>query len=134
VGPSSPLERVRRICLALPETNERASHGSPTFFIRDKRSFVSYMDDHHGDGRLALWCASSTDVQQMLATSRPEQFFVPPYVGHLGWIGVRLDRDLSWDEIAGVIADAHAVVMDRLPRPRAAPRPSPPRPRARRST
>lgn len=124
---SSPLDRVRRICLALPETNERESHGSPTFFIRDKRSFVSYTDDHHGDGRLALWCASSSDVQQMLAASRPEQFFLPPYVAHLGWIGVRLDRDLSWDEIAGIITDAHAVVLVKMPRPRAAPK-------ARRST
>jgi len=115
---SSALERVRRICLALPETNERPSHGAPTFFIRDKRSFVTYMDDHHGDGRLVLWCASSSDVQQMLATSRPEQFCVPPYVAHLGWVGVRLDRDLSWDEIAGVIADAHRVVLEKTPRPR----------------
>jgi hypothetical protein len=114
----SPLERVRRICLALPEVHERESHGSPTFFVRDKRSFVTYQDDHHGDGRLALWCASSSDVQQMLASSRPEQFFVPPYVAHLGWIGVRLDRDLSWDEIKGVIRDAHRVVMDKMPRPR----------------
>jgi hypothetical protein len=116
---SSALDRVRRICLSLPEVNERESHGSPTFFIRDKRSFVTYQDDHHGDGRLALWCASSSDVQQMLANSRPEQFFVPPYVAHLGWIGVRLDRDLSWDEIEGVISDAHRIVMERLPRPRA---------------
>jgi predicted DNA-binding protein (MmcQ/YjbR family) len=115
---SSSLPQVRRICLALTEANERESHGAPTFFIRDKRSFVSYMDNHHDDGCLALWCASSSDVQQMLATSRPEQFFVPPYVGHLGWIGVRLDRDLSWDEIAGVIKAAHAVVMAKLSAPR----------------
>jgi hypothetical protein len=114
----SPLERVRRICLTLPDTNERASHGAPTFFIRDKRSFVSYMDDHHHDGRLALWCASSSDVQQMLATSRPEQFFAPPYVAHLGWIGVRLDRDLGWDEIARVIKDAHDVVAQKMSGPR----------------
>lgn len=120
VARSSPLERVRRMCLALADTNERASHGSPTFFIRDKRSFVMYLDNHHDDGRLALWCASSSDVQQMLATSRPEQFFVPPYVGHLGWIGVRLDRDLSWDEIEGVIKDAHLVIIDKMPGPRAA--------------
>ena len=131
----SPLAHVRRICLALPETNERASHGAPTFFIRDKRSFVTYVDDHHGDARLALWCASSSDVQQMLATSRPEQFFVPPYVAHLGWIGVRLDRDLGWAEIAGVIEDAHAVVMDRMPRSRTATKRLPPtRARRRRST
>ena len=117
---SSPLERVRKICLALPHANERASHGAPTFFIRDKRSFVMYLDDHHGDGRLALWCASSSDVQQMLATSRLEQFFVPPYVGHLGWIGVRLDRDLGWDEIEGVIRDAYQLIADKMPRPRTA--------------
>jgi hypothetical protein len=121
----SPLERVRRISLALPDANERDSHGSPTFFIRDKRSFVVYVDDHHGDGRRALWCASSSDVQQMLATSRPEQFFVPPYVGHLGWIGVRLDRDLAWNEVEGVIRDAHRVVADKMPRPRAAKRATP---------
>ena len=118
VRSATALERVRRICLALPDANERESHGAPTFFIRDKRSFVSYMDNHHDDGRLALWCASSSDVQQMLATSRPEQFFVPPYVGHLGWIGVRLDRDLGWDEIAGVIKSAHGVVFARLSAPR----------------
>ena len=115
---SSPLGQVRRICLALPDANERESHGAPAFFIRDKRSFVTYMDNHHDDGRLALWCASSSDVQQMLATSRPEQFFVPPYVGHLGWIGVRLDRDLSWNEIAGVITFAHGVVMAKMPKAR----------------
>jgi len=56
----------------------------------------------------------------MLATSRPEQFFVPPYVGHLGWIGVRLDRDLGWDEIEGVIRDAYQLIADKMPRPRAA--------------
>lgn len=79
---------MRRICLALPDASERASHGSPTFFVRDKRLSVMYMDNHHDDGRLALWCASSSDVQQRLTTSRREQFFVPPYVGHQGWIGV----------------------------------------------
>ncbi|MGH7336857.1 MAG: MmcQ/YjbR family DNA-binding protein, partial [Myxococcota bacterium] len=92
------------------------------FFIRDKRSFVTYLDNHHHDGRLALWCASSSDVQAMLATSRPEQFFVPPYVAHLGWIGVRLDRDLSWDEIEGVINDAHRTVAAKLPRAPGGPR------------
>ena len=131
---SSPFDRVRRLCLALPETNERVSHGAPNFFIRDKRSFVSYMDDHHGDGRLALWCASSSDVQRMLASSRSEQFFVPPYVAHLGWLGVRLDRDLDWDEIAGVIADAHAIVLEGAGRPRKSVTRAPAASKARRST
>jgi hypothetical protein len=102
----SPLERVRELCLALPETNERLSHGSPCWFIRDKRCFVMYLDDHHGDGRLALWCAAPEGMQRALVDSAPEHYFVPPYVGHRGWLGVRLDRDLAWDEIAGAIEDA----------------------------
>jgi hypothetical protein len=106
----SPLERVRRICLALPETNERPSHGSPAFFVRDKRVFVMYLDDHHGDGRLALWCAAPEGMQAMLTDAAPEHYFVPPYVGHRGWIGARLDRDLEWDEIEGVIEDAYLTV------------------------
>lgn len=103
---AAPLERVRRLCLSLPETSERPSHGAPAFFIREKRTFVMYLDDHHGDGRLALWCAAPEGMQRALVESAPEQYFVPPYVGHRGWIGVRLDRDLAWGEIAGVIEDA----------------------------
>jgi hypothetical protein len=102
----SPLERVRELCLALPETTERLSHGSPCWFIRDKRCFVMYLDDHHGDGRLALWCAAPEGMQRALVDAAPEHYFVPPYVGHRGWLGVRLDRDLAWDEIAGAIEDA----------------------------
>jgi hypothetical protein len=100
------LDRVRALCLALPETDERPSHGAPTFFIRGKRSFVMFHDDHHGDGRLAIWAAAPPGVQAALVDASPEHYFVPPYVGHQGWIGVRLDRDLPWDEVAGVIEDA----------------------------
>jgi hypothetical protein len=107
------LERVRELCLALPETNERLSHGAPTFFIRNKKTFVMYLDDHHGDGRLALWCAAPEGVQEELVDAEPERFFVPPYVGHRGWIGVRLDRDLDWDEVAGIIEDAYRHVAPR---------------------
>ena len=100
------LDRVRELCLALPETSERLSHGAPTFFIREKRSFVMFHDDHHGDGRLALWAAAPAGLQAMLVDGAPEHYFVPPYVGHQGWIGVRLDRGLAWEEIAGVVEDA----------------------------
>jgi hypothetical protein len=102
----SPLERVRRHCLALPEATERPSHGAPSWFVRDKRCFVMYLDDHHADGRLALWCAAAEGMQHALVAGDPECYFVPPYVGHRGWIGVRLDRALAWDEIAGAIEDA----------------------------
>ncbi len=104
------LDRVRQICLGLPETNERLSHGAPTFFIRDKKTFVMYLDDHHGDGRLAIWCAAPPGMQEALVAGEPEHYFVPPYVGHRGWLGVRLDRGLDWDELAGIVEDAYAEV------------------------
>jgi hypothetical protein len=113
VGPAereAVLAKLREICLGLPETSERLSHGAPTFFIREKRAFVMVMTDHHGDGRFALWCAAPDGMQKMLVEADPERFFVPPYVGHRGWLGVRLDRGLRWDEVAGIAEDAYAEV------------------------
>jgi hypothetical protein len=104
------LERLRAICLALPETSERLSHGAPTWFVRDKRSFVMLLDDHHGDGRFAIWCAAPAGDQQLLVAADAERFFVPPYVGHRGWLGVRLDRGLDWEELAGIVEDAYCTV------------------------
>jgi predicted DNA-binding protein (MmcQ/YjbR family) len=72
-----------------------------------------FHDDHHGDGRLALWCPAPVGVQSQVVREEPERFFVPPYVGHRGWIGVRLDRDVDWDEIAGVVRDAYRLVVPR---------------------
>ncbi len=106
----TPLDRVRALCLSLPETNERLSHGSPAFFVRDKKTFVMYLDDHHGDGRLALWCAAPPGMQEALVAGEPEHYFRPPYVGHRGWVGVQLDRGLDWSEIAGAIEDAYATI------------------------
>ena len=104
------LQAVRKICLDLPETSERLSHGAPTFFIRDKRSFATVWDSHHGDGRFALICAAPAGMQAALVETDPEHFFVPAYVGHRGWIGVRLDRGFDRDEIAGIVEDADAEV------------------------
>jgi hypothetical protein len=103
------LDRVRAICLALPDTSERLSHGTPHWFA-GKRNFVSYWDDHHQDGRLALWCAAPEGAQRMLCEADPEHFFIPPYVGFRGWLGVHLNRGLDWDEIAGVIETAHRTI------------------------
>ncbi len=105
-----PLRRVRALCMALPEVTERLSHGSPTWFVRDKKTFVSYLDDHHGDGRLAIWCAAPDGVQETLVEQEPHRFFRPPYVGHRGWLGVRLDVDVDWDEMAGIVDDAYRCV------------------------
>jgi hypothetical protein len=104
------LAKLRELCLGLPETSERLSHGAPTFFVREKRAFVMVMTDHHGDGRFALWCAAPDGMQKMLVEADPERFFVPPYVGHRGWLGVRLDRGLHWDELTGIAEDAYAEV------------------------
>ena len=104
------LTRLREICLALPETSERLSHGAPTFFVRGKKAFLMVLTNHHGDGRFAIWCASAPGMQQMLVDGDAEKFFVPPYVGHRGWLGVSLDGALDWDELAGIAEDAYAEV------------------------
>jgi len=104
------LERLRELCLALPETSERPSHGAPTFFVGGKRSFLMVVTNHHRDGRFAIWCAAPDGVQAMLVEADPERFFVPPYVGHRGWLGVRLDRGLDWNELAGIVEDAYAEI------------------------
>ena len=104
------LEKIRELCLGLPETSERLSHGAPTFFVREKRAFLMVLTDHHGDGRFAIWCAAAEGMQELLVESEPERFFRPPYVGHRGWLGVRLDRGLDWDEIAGIAEDAYAEI------------------------
>jgi hypothetical protein len=104
------LRRIRKICLGLPEVSERLSHGAPTFFVRGKRAFLMVLTDFHGDGRFALWCAAPEGMQRMLVEADPERFFVPPYVGHRGWLGVRLDQELDWDELAGIAEDAFAQV------------------------
>jgi hypothetical protein len=113
VGPAKReriLNRLRDICLALPETSERLSHGAPTFFVRGKKAFVMVLTNHHGDGRLAIWCAAAPRMQQMLVDADAEKFFVPPYVGHRGWLGVSLHGALNWDELAGIVEDAYAEV------------------------
>lgn len=106
----NPLERLRRLCLALPETSERLSHGEPTWFIQGKKTFVMYADHHHDD-RVSFWCAAPDGAQEILLGTDPERFFRPPYVGHRGWIGVRLDvPGIDWDQIADLVTDAWRTV------------------------
>jgi hypothetical protein len=100
------LARVRRICLALPEAHEKIAWGAPTFRVRD-RQFVMYLDNHHGDGRLALWIKAPPGAQEALVGADPERFFVPPYVGPAGWLGLRLDRGLDWGVVAGLVRDGY---------------------------
>lgn len=109
VNERAELREVRAICLALPEVTERLSHGSPTWFA-GKKTMVMYLDDHHDDGRLALWVAAPPGVQRDMVEQEPDRFFVPPYVGHRGWLGVRLDRSPDWDEMADIVEEAYRVV------------------------
>ena len=104
-------KRMRAICLALPEVTERPSHGAPTWFVRGKSSFVTlWADGHHEDQFPHLWCAAPPGAQAELTASAPDRFFRPPYVGGRGWIGVRLDRDLDWAEIAELCQDAYRAI------------------------
>ncbi|HYI55360.1 MAG TPA: MmcQ/YjbR family DNA-binding protein [Microlunatus sp.] len=103
------LVRLRSACLALPQTSERPSHGGPAFFIRDKKCFVMFLDDHHDDGRLAIWCAAPDGVQVELVETDPERFFRPPYVGHRGWLGVHL-LTVDDDELAAIVTEAFRTV------------------------
>jgi hypothetical protein len=105
-----PLDRLRATCLALPEVSERLSHGSPAWFVRGKKTVAMFLDDHHGDGRVALWCPAPAGTQAEVVRQEPARFFVPPYVGHRGWLGLRLDVDVDWDEVAGVVEEAYRLV------------------------
>jgi hypothetical protein len=103
--------RLRDICLALPEVTERPSHSAPTWFVRDKKSFVTlWASGHHDDDFPHLWCAGLPGAQEALVGSSPGRFFRPPYVGGRGWIGVRLDGDVDWAELAELCADAYRAV------------------------
>ena len=101
-----PLQRLRKICLVLPEATEKIAWGTPTFRVRDKM-FAMYVDDHHGDGRVALWCKAPPGAQEVLVGADPERFFVPPYVGHKGWVGMRLDVEVDWEEVADHLEESY---------------------------
>ena len=108
-------ERIRPTALKLPEATERISHGAPTFFTAEGRrgkTFASVHDEREwGEGRLCLWAASNPEVRAALIEEKPERYFVPPYVGHRGWLGLRLDIEpIDWDEVAGVVEDAYLQV------------------------
>lgn len=103
---------VREICLWLPQAEEFSSHGSPNFRVCGK-TFATYAVNHHGDGRVALWVPAPSGVQDVCVRGAPEHFFVPPYVGPRGWLGVRLDRGLAWTRVAELVRDAYLHVAPR---------------------
>jgi hypothetical protein len=106
-----PLQRLRTLCLALPDAHEQEAWGEPTFRVR-KKMFAMYADadNHHGRGRPAVWCKARALNQHLLVVAHPDRFFVPPYVGPSGWVGVWLDGDVDWDELAGLLSNGYRLV------------------------
>ncbi len=108
-----PLDRLRALCLAMPGATERISHGEPAWFVLDRRLFVTFADRHHDD-RVSFWCAAPAGAQVAHVSEDPERFFVPPYVGHRGWLGVHLDvPGTDWRAIADIVEDAYRTVAPR---------------------
>jgi len=112
------IERVRKICLALPDTFEKLSHGEPTWFAGG-RVFVMFSNNHHNDGNVAIVCNAPEGAQEALIEAEPEHIYKPPYVGGAGWIGIRLDTGLDWKMITALIEQAHAVTISARLRSRA---------------
>ncbi|MDP9224911.1 MAG: MmcQ/YjbR family DNA-binding protein [Actinomycetota bacterium] len=105
------LIRLRKLCLTLPEAHEVEAWGEPTFRVRNKL-FAMYAsaDSHHGDGRPAVWCKAAPTNQALMVSAAPKRFFVPPYVGPSGWVGVWLDGGVDWAELAELLRDAYLLV------------------------
>lgn len=99
-------QAVREVCLWFPETEEVRSHGQPDFRVRGK-TFATYVVNHHGDGRIALWLNAPEGAQQHYVGAEPKHFFVPPYVGPRGWLGVNLDKGISWRTVAKLVREAY---------------------------
>ena len=106
VMPTQPIDRLRAICLALPEAEEKEAWGDPTFRVRD----TIFAMQKRGDGRISVWCKAPPGSQMVLVGADPERFFVPPYVGPKGWVGMRLDSDPDWDEVAALVRRSYRLI------------------------
>jgi hypothetical protein len=111
---SSPLTRLRKLCLALPDAHEVEAWGEPTFRVRNKL-FAMYAapGNHHGGGRPAVWCKAAPGNQSLMVRAAPDRFFVPPYVGPSGWVGVWLDRNPDWTEVRELLRDSYRLIAPR---------------------
>ncbi len=103
-------DAVREVCLSLPKAIEVKSHGSPDFRIEGGKTFATFVINHHGDGRIALWVPAPPGAQALYTEAEPDHYFVPPYVGPRGWLGIHLDRGLDWGRIAAHVREAFVTV------------------------
>ncbi len=121
--PPSPLARLRKLCLKLPDATEVEAWGEPTFRIRN-RMFATFASatSHHGAGRPAVWIKAAPGNQSLMVDAAPDRFFVPAYVGSVGWVGVWLDRVCQWKELSGLLEDGYHLAAARKPAARKRPR------------
>jgi len=101
------IGRLRKICAALPEANEKLSHGEPTWFAGKGKVFATVDDHHHGAPHLSVWLPMPLGAQEALIDADPERYFRPPYVGPSGWVGVVLDTRPDWGVVAGLVREAY---------------------------
>ena len=107
---AAALAKVRKLCLSLPGSWEKEAWKAPTFRAGD-RMFAMFVDGHHGDGRVAVWCTAPPGFQAAAVADDPDNFFVPAYVGKSGWVGVRLDRGIAWSRVEAVLRQAHGGML-----------------------
>ena len=103
------IQRLRELCLALPEAFEKEAWGECTFRVTGGSMFAMTDNNHHGSNHIAVWLKTPRDLQEMLVSADAKRFFVPPYVGPKGWLGVRLDYKVDWTELAELLRDAYAM-------------------------
>jgi hypothetical protein len=110
--PPSPLTRLRKLCLSLPDAHEVEAWGAPTFRVKNKLfAMYAHANNHHGAGHHAVWVKSTPVNQGFMVRAKPTRYFVPPYVGPSGWVGVRLDGRVNWTELAEVLRDAYDMTV-----------------------
>ena len=107
------LEKVRKICLSLPDTEEKIAWGEPTWRVGG-RLFAMFANNHHRDGRIAVWCNAPEGAQHDIVESDPVHFFVPPYVGVNGWIGMHVDKKLSVKAMTAILVQAYETTKAKL--------------------
>lgn len=110
---ADPVERLRAICMALPEAREKISHGEPAWFAGKGKLFASLDDHHHGAPHLSVWLPAPLGVQEALVAADPKRYFRPPYVGHKGWIAVVLDTKPDWGVVAELVQQGYRLVAHR---------------------
>lgn len=109
--PPRPLTRLRKLCLALPEAHEVEAWGEPTFRVRNKLfAMHAAANNHHGGGREAVWLKAARGNQAVMVADAPDRYFVPPYVGPSGWVGVYLDDGTDWQELKSLLEDAYRLI------------------------